>query len=137
VYSVERSTLVNAPRVDGARFTIGWPFAVAALFATLVTIYIYLAMWRYAIFRAGVDDCIFTQIVNGAFNGFSSTVEGSVNHFRVHFSPVLYLAAKAHTTNYGAFGFSIPAATSSTSHIRRPEIGWMLCAGYLTGSIGP
>jgi uncharacterized membrane protein len=49
-------------------------------------------MWRYAIFRAGIDDLIFTQVVNSAFSGFSSTVEGSVNHFLVHFSPVLFFA---------------------------------------------
>jgi uncharacterized membrane protein len=49
-------------------------------------------MWRYAIFRAGVDDCIFTQVVNGAFSGFSATLEGSVNHFLVHFSPILLVA---------------------------------------------
>jgi uncharacterized membrane protein len=49
-------------------------------------------MWRYAIFRAGVDDFMFTQIVNGALDGFSTTMEGSVNHFLVHFSPVLYIA---------------------------------------------
>jgi uncharacterized membrane protein len=49
-------------------------------------------MWRYAIFRAGVDDCIFTQIVSGALTGFSSTLEGSVNHFLVHFSPILFVA---------------------------------------------
>lgn len=50
-------------------------------------------MWRYAIFRAGVDDCIFTQVVNSAFTGFSATLEGSVNHILVHFSPILILAA--------------------------------------------
>jgi uncharacterized membrane protein len=49
-------------------------------------------MWRYAIFRAGIDDLIFTQVVNGAFGTFSSTVEGSINHFLVHFSPILYVA---------------------------------------------
>jgi len=66
--------------------------ALAALYLLLAGIYVYLAMWRYAIFRAGVDDFMFTQIVNGAFAGLSTTMEGSVNHFLVHFSPVLYLA---------------------------------------------
>lgn len=70
----------------------GWFAAVVVLFGAVAAVYIYLATWRYAIFRAGVDDCIFTQVVNGAFGGFSSTVEGSVNHFLVHFSPILYLA---------------------------------------------
>lgn len=49
-------------------------------------------MWRYDIFRAGVDDLIFTQVVNSAFTALSTTLEGSVNHFLVHFSPILYLA---------------------------------------------
>lgn len=66
--------------------------ALVMLYLLLAGLYVYLAMWRYAIFRAGVDDCIFTQIVNGAFAGFSTTFEGSVNHFLVHFSPILYVA---------------------------------------------
>ncbi|MBV9332626.1 MAG: DUF2079 domain-containing protein, partial [Candidatus Eremiobacteraeota bacterium] len=66
--------------------------ALAVLYVVLTGIYLYLAMWRYAIFRGGVDDAVFTQIVNGAFGGFSTTLEGSVNHFLVHFSPILYLA---------------------------------------------
>jgi uncharacterized membrane protein len=70
----------------------GWPLAVAGLFLVLAAVYIYLGMWRYAIFRAGIDDLIFTQVVNGAFGTFSSTVEGSINHFLVHFSPILYVA---------------------------------------------
>lgn len=66
--------------------------ALAMLYLFLAGVYLYLAMWRYAIFRAGVDDYVFTQIVNGAFGGFSTTLEGSVNHFLVHFSPILYVA---------------------------------------------
>lgn len=69
-----------------------WPAAVIGLYIALSGVYAYLGMWRYAIFRAGIDDLIFTQVVNGAFSGFSSTVEGSVNHFLVHFSPVLFFA---------------------------------------------
>lgn len=71
---------------------MGWPVAVAALYLALSGIYIYLGMWRYAIFRAGVDDLIFTQVVNSTFTGFSATLEGSVNHLLVHFSPILVLA---------------------------------------------
>lgn len=66
-----------------------WPIAVGALFVALTVTYTHLAGWRYTIFRAGVDDCIFTQVVNGAFHGFSTTLEGSVNHLLVHFSPIL------------------------------------------------
>jgi uncharacterized membrane protein len=44
------------------------------------------------LFSDGVDDCIFTQVVDGAFNGFSATLEGSVNHLLVHFSPILVVA---------------------------------------------
>src|SRR5579862_3506205 len=71
---------------------MGWLGALAALYLGLASTYFYLAMWRYDIFRAGVDDFMFTQIINGAFAGFSTTMEGSVNHFLVHFSPALYLA---------------------------------------------
>ncbi len=70
----------------------GWQLAVAALFLLLAGIYIYLGSWRYDIFRAGVDDCIFTQVANGLLTGFSSTIEGSVNHLLVHFSPILAIA---------------------------------------------
>lgn len=35
------------------------------------------------------------------------------------------------------FALSIPAASSSTNHISRPDAGWTSCAGYLTGSTGP
>ncbi len=69
----------------------GWSVAVAALFLGLAIVYTYLGMWHYAIFRAGVDDFMFTQIVNGAFAGFSTTLEGSVNHLLVHFSPILFV----------------------------------------------
>jgi uncharacterized membrane protein len=69
-----------------------WPIAIAAAFLVIAGIYTMLGLWRFAIFRAGIDDLIFTQIVNGAFSGFSSTAEGSVNHFLIHFSPILYVA---------------------------------------------
>ena len=68
---------------------IGWPLAIAVLYLALAAVYIYLGMWRYAIFRAGVDDLIFTQVINGMFSGFSTTLEGSVNHLLIHFSPIL------------------------------------------------
>jgi len=70
----------------------GWQLAVAALFLLLAGIYIHLGSWRYDIFRAGVDDCIFTQVANSLLTGFSSTIEGSVNHLLVHFSPILAIA---------------------------------------------
>ena len=90
---MEGSNPVSALRIRQPRFSVGWPLAVAALYLTLAGIYFYLGMWRYAIFRAGVDDCIFTQIVNGVLTGFSATLEGSVNHLLVHFSPILVLGA--------------------------------------------
>lgn len=73
------------------RARIVWPAAIAVLFLALAGVYIYLGMWRYAIFRAGIDDLIFTQVIDGAPASFSSTVEGSVNHFLVHFSPILFV----------------------------------------------
>jgi uncharacterized membrane protein len=69
----------------------GWPIAIAALYVILAAIYIHLAMWRYTIFRAGIDDATFTQIANSAWTGFSATQEGSVNHLLVHFSPILLI----------------------------------------------
>jgi uncharacterized membrane protein len=75
-----------------APFRLGWPLAVLALYLALAAIYAYLGIWRYTIFRAGVDDCIFTQVIDSAFTTFSSTLEGSVNHFLIHFSPILYIA---------------------------------------------
>lgn len=83
---------LRAPYVGRSLSSIGWSFAVAALYVTLAGIYTYLGMWHYAIFRAGVDDCIFTQVVNSALTGFSATLEGSVNHLLVHFSPILFVA---------------------------------------------
>ncbi len=53
----------------------------------------WLGLWRYDVFRAGVDQGIFTQVVAGSFRGFSSTVEGNYNHLLVHWSPVLVVAA--------------------------------------------
>ena len=44
--------------------------ALAALYLLLAGIYVYLAMWHYAIFRGGVDDFMFTQIVNSASTSF-------------------------------------------------------------------
>lgn len=81
--------MVRRPREP---FRLGWRLAVVAMYVALAAIYAYLGIWRYAIFRAGVDDCIFTQVVDTAFTTFSSTLEGSVNHFLIHFSPILYTA---------------------------------------------
>lgn len=61
-------------------------------------------MWRYAIFRAGVDDAIFTQVANSALTRFSSTIEGSVNHYLIHFSPILYAGIPFVTAFDGARG---------------------------------
>jgi uncharacterized membrane protein len=80
---------VSALQIDRSSTRIGWPLAVAALYLTLAGVYIHLGLWRYAIFRAGVDDLIFTQLINGMFAGFSATLEGSVNHLLIHFSPIL------------------------------------------------
>jgi len=62
---------------------------VAALYLALAGVYTCLGLWRYHIFRAGVDDGVFTQVANGAFHGFSSTVGQNANHLLVHASPIL------------------------------------------------
>jgi uncharacterized membrane protein len=69
-----------------------WQIGIIALYLALSAVYTMLGVWRYDIFRAGIDDGIFTQIINGAFNGFSSTQEGGADHLLVHFSPILIVA---------------------------------------------
>ena len=81
--------------------------ALVALYLLLAGVYLYLAMWRYAIFRAGVDDFMFTQIANSSSTTFSTTFEGSVNHFLVHFSPILYLAVPFVKIFGGAHGLIV------------------------------
>ncbi len=48
---------------------------------------------RYRIFRAQVDLGLFAQVIASPFSGFSSTAEGGVDHFAVHFSPILVLCS--------------------------------------------
>jgi uncharacterized membrane protein len=71
----------------------GWWMAAVALYLALGTIYTWLGLWRYHIFRAGVDDGIFTQVGNSVFHGFSSTVGDNANHMLIHCSPILVLTA--------------------------------------------
>jgi len=52
-----------------------------------------LGLHRYRIFRAGVDDGVFMQVLNSASTGFHATAEGNYNHLSVHFSPILFLIA--------------------------------------------
>jgi len=81
-----------APEPALRRDRIRWWLAVAVLYVSLAGVYIYLGTWRYAIFRAGVDDSIFTQVVDSALSGFRASLEGNVNHLLVHFSPILVTA---------------------------------------------
>lgn len=98
---------MNVSRVgQRTQLNISW-LSVVILYLALAGIYVYLATWRYAIFRAGVDDFIFTQVVNSAFSTFSSTVEGSVNHFLIHFSPILYVAVPFVAALGGARGLIV------------------------------
>ncbi|HEX3670375.1 MAG TPA: DUF2079 domain-containing protein [Candidatus Cybelea sp.] len=69
-----------------------WNAAVAATFLALATVLCLIVQWRYAIFRNGVDLGIFSQVLAGLGSGFSSTVEGGVNHLLVHWSPVIVAA---------------------------------------------
>ncbi|HTA37448.1 MAG TPA: DUF2079 domain-containing protein [Candidatus Acidoferrales bacterium] len=84
-----------------------WLLGVGLLFGLLSAVYGFLLFWRYDIFRSGVDDGIFTQIANGAFSGFSSTVEGSANHLLVHFSPILLLTIPFVHLFHGVLGLSV------------------------------
>jgi uncharacterized membrane protein len=47
---------------------------------------------RYQTYHSGADLGLFTQSIASVFHGFSNTIEGG-SHFRVHFSPILYLCA--------------------------------------------
>jgi uncharacterized membrane protein len=67
---------------------------------------IYIVHWRYVIFRDDVDLGIFTQVVASTGNGFSSTVEGGVNHLLVHWSPII-VAAWPFVRLFGPLGLQI------------------------------
>lgn len=66
-----------------------WNWLVAVLFLGLASTLCLIVLWRYAIFRDGVDLGIFAQVIAGLDHGFSSTVEGNINHLVVHWSPVV------------------------------------------------
>lgn len=68
---------------------------------------IWLGFWRYAIYRAGVDDGIFTQVVRSIGGCFCATPEGGANHFSVHFSPVLAIAYPFVAAAQGARGLIV------------------------------
>jgi len=59
--------------------------SAAAVFAGLQ---IWIGFWRYDIYRAGVDDGIFTQVILSTGQCFCASAEG-LNHMLVHFSPAL------------------------------------------------
>ncbi|HUA10125.1 MAG TPA: DUF2079 domain-containing protein [Candidatus Acidoferrales bacterium] len=65
--------------------------ALTALVCGWAAFLSWLGLWKFAIYRADVDDGIFTQVLLSFGHGFSSTVEGGVNHLSVHFSPILFL----------------------------------------------
>lgn len=67
----------------------GWWMGVFAVYVTLASAYTWLGFWRYHIFRAGVDEGVFTQVANTAFHGFFSTVGERANHMLIHASPIL------------------------------------------------
>ncbi|HZT14072.1 MAG TPA: DUF2079 domain-containing protein [Candidatus Baltobacteraceae bacterium] len=59
--------------------------SAAAVFAALQ---IWIGFWRFDIYRAGVDDGIFTQVILSTGGCFCAAAEG-LNHMLVHFSPAL------------------------------------------------
>ncbi len=59
----------------------------AALYALAYTL---LGWDRYVTYHSGSDLGLFTQSFASAKQGFANTIEGG-SHFRVHFSPILYL----------------------------------------------
>jgi uncharacterized membrane protein len=65
-------------------------WTASALFALC---WFLMGAWRFAIFRASVDDGAFTQIFASAYTTFRSANEAAANHFVVHFSPIFYALA--------------------------------------------
>jgi uncharacterized membrane protein len=55
-------------------------------------VYFCLGADKYLTYRSGADLGLFTQSIATVFHGFSNAVEGG-SHFKVHFSPILYLCA--------------------------------------------
>ncbi len=60
--------------------------------ACYAVLYIVLGWDRYATYHSGSDLGLFTQTLAAAWHGFANTTEGG-SHFRVHFSPILFLCA--------------------------------------------
>ncbi len=81
--------LLATLRIDPARRGIVAVAGIAVCFAAVLT---WLGLWRYAIYRAGVDTGIFTQVVLSLGSCFCATAEGGVNHLRVHWSPIIGVA---------------------------------------------
>jgi uncharacterized membrane protein len=69
-----------------------WLVAVGAVAACFAVWLSWLGSWRYDVFRAGVDEGIFTQVASSVLVGFSSTVEGDFNHLLFHWSPIVAVA---------------------------------------------
>lgn len=84
--------MADASGTPHVRRSAPWAIGIGVLYVLLCVVYAWLGMWRYHIFRAGVDDGIFTQIVDSSFKGFASTQEAEANHLLVHFSPILVTA---------------------------------------------
>jgi uncharacterized membrane protein len=85
----------------------GWFVAVCGLYAAVSALFIHFGIWRYTIFRSGVDEGIFTQVIETAFHGFGSTVEGGANHLLVHASPILVVAIPFVQLFHGAIGLIV------------------------------
>lgn len=85
----------------------GWLALLWLVYAALVIVYTALAIWRYEILRAGLDDGIFVQIANSVGSSFSTTEEGGANHLLVHASPILVITAPFVKIFHGAVGLIV------------------------------
>ena len=90
----------------------GWWLAVFAAYVSLAGAYTWLGFWRYHIFRAGVDEGVFTQVANTAFHGFFSTVGERANHLLIHASPILVVTVPFVKVFNGAPGLVILQAVA-------------------------
>ncbi len=114
--SLTQSTLQTQRRSP----IVVWSLLVAALFVALTSVLCLIVNWRYAIFRNGVDLGIFTQVVSRSSDrGFSSSVEGRVNHLLVHWSPIVAVGWPF-VRAFGPLGLEVPSGPSSSRRFSFP-----------------
>ncbi len=97
----ERDGILSGLRTAATSSAAGYVVVFCAM--TVFTVSCFrVGLERYRIFRAGVDDGIFMQVLTSALDGFHARAEGDFNHLSVHFSPILFLIAPIATVTHSA-----------------------------------